>query len=290
MGQKVFDKALAPSASVSDMFMIDPREIQIREEYNGRHEEPEVDDLIEDFMNPNIGQIVPVTVTKDDGAPVLLAGHRRYRAAIAVTKAKNGPFDGVFKLKCTYYRGKPLECFMLTVRENLNRKEVSPTCDGWNISKFRNFGMSDEDIAIKVYGRKSLDGKPDTKWIEDRAAMIDLTPEAMEAVASGIVKPSAVVALAKMKKQAQRDLIRDNAGKITTAVIKRVTSPVAQSDAAQSVPIAPAKRKQANTANCCEILDRYIGMELPKHILAMTPQAAVREVLRQVSDEIECGQ
>ncbi len=282
----------APSATNGSMYLIDPREIEIREEYNGRHEEPSVDELIEDFMNPSIGQIEPVILTKDDRAPVLLAGARRWRAAIEVTKRRKGPFDGVFKLKCIYFRGTPIECFILTVKENLNRKEVSPTCDGWNISRFRNFGMSDEDIASKVYGRKALDGKPDTQWIRDRVAMVDLTPEALEAVASGRVKPSAIVALAKMKKQAQRDLILDNAAKITTAVIKRAAAPAPQLDATEPAAKAPVKRQMAKEGTCdaCETIDRWIGLELPPHILSQGVQAAVRNVLRQLSDEIRCGE
>lgn len=286
MSKEVFSSEIA---SRVNSYLIDPREILIREEFNGRHEEPEVDDLIEDFMNPSVGQIVPVTITKDDGSPVLLAGHRRWRAAIEVTKRKQGPFDGIFKLKCVYFRGTPLECFVLTVRENLNRKEVSPLSEGWNISKFRNFGMSDEDIAVKVYSRKTLDGKPDIRWIEDRAAMIDLAPEALAAVVNGHVKPSAVAALAKMKKQAQRDLVKDNAGKITTAVIKRASTPSPQETTSEASPTPTAKRKWDKKA-FCELIQTYIDADLPPHTAKMSAENAVRTVLGQIQEEIECGQ
>ena len=275
----------APSATNGSMYLIDPREIQIREEYNGRHEEPSVDDLIEDFLNPSMGQLEPVLLTKDDDrAPVLIAGHRRYRAAIEVTSRKKGPFDGVFKLKCVYFRGSPIECFMMTVRENLNRKEISPTCDGWNILKFRNFGMSDADIAIKVYGRKTVDGKPDVRWIEDRAAMADLTPEAAEAVSSGRVKPSAVVALAKMKKQAQRDLVKDNAAKITTAVIKRAEAPAPPLSTGTAPPKPPAPRKWTEQA-FRNLVDKFMMDELPPRLCGKPCDVAIRTVLREI---LEC--
>ena len=269
----------APSATNGSMYLIDPREIQIREEYNGRHEEPPVDDLIDDFMNPKIGQIEAVILTKDeDRMPVLIAGHRRYRAAIRITEKKAGPFDGVFKLKCTYFRGTPMECFMLTVRENLNRKEVSPACDGWNITRFRNFGMPDEDIAIKVYGRRTLDGKADVKWIEDRAALIDLTPEALEAVASGRVKPNAITSLAKMKQQAQRDLLRENAAaKITTAAIKRAAAPSPPSDTGTPAPTPSAKRKW-DAGAFRAVLHRYLSI----HIHGMKAEAEIRDILEEI--------
>lgn len=292
MSQKVFDRSLVPSATTSDLFLIDPREVQIREEYNGRHDEPDCEDLIADFLDPKIGQNTPVIITKDDGAPVLIAGHRRWRAAIAVTKKKQGPFDGVFKLKCVYFRGTPLECFILTVKENRNRKEPKPIDDGYNISKFRNFGMTDEDIA-KIYGVQTLDGKPDVRWIEDRAAMVDLTPEAQEAIAEGRVKPSAVPALAKLRKQAQRDLVKDREQKVTAAAIKRAALPTPEpngtsSHTSEPAPSRPAKRQRAKK-DFCELLQRTIDAQIPPHIQKMSVENAIRTVLGEMKDELECG-
>lgn len=288
MSQKVFDKTLAPSASTSDMFLIDPREILLRDEYNGRHDEPDCDDLVSDFLDPKIGQNTPVIITKDDGAPVLIAGHRRWRAAMAVTKKKQGPFDGVFKLKCVYFRGTPLECFILTVKENRNRKEPKPIDDGYNISKFRNFEMDDEAIA-RIYGVQTLDGKPDTKWVEDRAALVDLTPEAQEAVAQGRVKPSAVTALAKLRKQAQRDLVKDRESKVTAAAIKRASQPESSETAAEPPVTRPARQKWDKPAFCA-LLQRVIDGKLPPHIARMDAENAIRTVLGEMKDEMECGQ
>lgn len=290
---KIFNRELAPSEAVYDGKMLDPREIRIDAELNGRHECPPIDDLVADFLNPAIGQIQPVLITKDDdGAPLLKAGNRRWRAAMEVTRLKQGPYEGVFRLKCQYVKGSPLECFVLTIKENLGRVEALPIDDGYNISRLRvNFGMSHEDIALKVYGRKLTDGSPDVKWVKDREALSDLAAEAAEAVTGGRVKPSAVLELAKLSKTAQRALLKSTEGKITTAVIKRATAPTPQSDNIQTIAAAPAKRKQGKTAICdaCEVIDRYIGMELPKGILDMSVQSAVRQVLRQLSDDIHCG-
>lgn len=290
MSQKVFDKSLAPSASNFDGFMIDPREIVIREEFNGRHDEPDCEDLIADFLDPKIGQNTPVIITKDDGAPVLVAGHRRWRAAMHITKKKAGPFDGVFKLKCTYFRGTPIECFILTVKENRNRKEPKPIDDGYNISKFRNFGMSDEEIATRVYGVQTLDGKPDVKWVEERAALVDLTPEAQEAVAQGRVKPSAVSALAKLRKQAQRDLVKDRDAKITTAAIKRAAAPsVNGTEAAHAatLPTPSAPPKKWTKKEFVELIDLYLESDIPARIKGMGCENAVRVILGEMRDEVE---
>jgi hypothetical protein len=300
---KIFDKTLAPSESVYDGKMLDPREIRINAEFNGRHELPAIDDLLSEF--PTIGQLFPVLITKDDdGAPVLLDGHRRYRAAIELTRLKKGPHQdangnsGVFKLKCQYFKGTPSECFIATVKANSSRAESLPIDDGYNVSKLHNtFGMSYEDIAVQVYGRKLTDGSPDVKWVQEREALSDLAAEAAEAVSGGRVKPSAVLELSKLSKTAQRSLLKSTEGKITAAVIKRASAPPASvngtgttSDASADAPRAGKPPKTAwDKKAVCAKLQEWIDMDLPLHIARMDAENAIRTVLAQIQEEIQCG-
>lgn len=305
---KIFDRELAPSETVYDGKLLDPRHIRINPELNGRHEEPTTDDLEEDFLNPSIGQLAPVLITKDDdNAPLLLAGHRRWRAAMKITLAGKGPYAGVFKLRCQYYKGSPLECFILTVKENTSRRETLPIDDGYNVSRLRNnFGMSYEDIAMKVYSRILADGSPDVKWVQEREALSDLAAEAAEAVTGGRVKPSAVLELAKMSKTAQRNLLKSTEGKITAAIIKRATAsangtapstPAATSgtgttsDAPSDAPRAGKSQTGGKWSNVtvCAKLQEWIDMNLPPHIARMDAENAIRTVLGQIQNEIQCG-
>lgn len=294
---KIFDKTLAPSESVYDGKMLDPREIRINAEFNGRHELPPIDDLLSEF--PTIGQLFPVLITKDDdGAPVLLDGHRRYRAAIELTRLKKGPHtdaagnSGVFKLKCQYFKGSPSECFIATVKANSSRAESLPIDDGYNISKLHNaFGMTYEDIAVQVYGRKLTDGSPDVKWVQEREALSDLAAEAADAVTGGRVKPSAVMALAALSKTAQRSLLKSTEGKITAALVKRAAAPQPSettADASVSPPRSSKATKWDKTTVCAKIQE-WIDMDLPPHIAKMDAENAIRTVLAQIQEEIQCG-
>lgn len=291
---KIFDKTLAPSESVYDGKMLDPREIRINEEFNGRHELPPIEDLLSEF--PTIGQLFPVLITKDDeGAPVLLDGHRRWRAAIELTRLRKGPFDdakgkGLFKLKCQYFKGTPTECFIATIKANASRAESLPIDDGYNISRLLlRFEMSYEEIAVKVYGRTLADGTPDVKWVKEREALSELAAEAAEAVAGGKVKPSAVLELAKLSKNAQRQLLKSTEGKITTAVVKRAATPQPTKITTDAAPARPAKQKWDKKAICAKIQD-WIDLKLPPHIARMDAENAIRTVLAQIQEEIECGQ
>ncbi len=292
----IFTKELVPSYKRVDMHMIDPREMKLDPMFQGRVDPVDVEKFYLDFINPKIGQLQPVTIRKkDDGLPYIVDGAGRWEAAIRATEEGKGPFDGVFKLACKYFVGSDFDAFKATVKANI-RNEPTVRDDAHNVSILHhNFGMSTDDIAITIYNRKDAGGNPDTKWVGDMLVLADLTPEGVAAMKAGRLPVPQALKLAKLAKNAQRSLLKDQATAktITSAAIKRAAAPAPQSDATQPPPKAPAKRQPAKTGNscdACETIDRYIGMDLPPHILKMAVQDAVRNVLRQLSDEIHCGQ
>jgi ParB-like chromosome segregation protein Spo0J len=222
----VFDTEKAPSVQRVDSFMIDPREVRLKPEFNGRQVLPPIDDLLEGFLD--VGQIQDCLISRDGGIPVLEAGHRRWRCAIELTKRGKGPFDGVFKLRCKYFKGSELDLFIATVQENSDRVETKPIDDAHNITKFLRLGLSEEEIARRVYRKKTPEGAPDVRWVQDRAALIELSAESVEALNDGTIKNvSAAVALAKLSKTAQKDAVKhskDSGKKLTAASLKKTDS------------------------------------------------------------------
>jgi ParB-like chromosome segregation protein Spo0J len=190
--------------------MIDPRHLKLDPVLNGRVELPDVTKFEADFRNPKIGQIQPITVRKkSDGYAYIVDGVSRWRAALNVTKEKGGTFDdGVFMLRCRYFVGSDSDCFIATIKANI-RNEPKPEDDAHNISiLIHNFSMEEEDVAGRIYGRYTIDNKPDVKWLRDRLALCDLTPEGIEALKSGRLKPKAAVQLAKLAKDEQKALLK----------------------------------------------------------------------------------
>lgn len=281
----LFSKSEFPDYKRVDIHMLDPRSITILPEFNGRRDLPPIDDLLKEFPDPKIGQIMNVVITKREGVPVLLDGHRRWRAALQLTEEKKGPFeDGVFKLRCSNFQGTPLECFIVTVKANASRRESLPEDDGYNISRLiHNFGLSEDDIAVRVYGKTTLDGKPDVKWVRDRMALADLTPEALDALKSGVLKPKAAVALAKLSAKIQRERLASGVP-LTVASIKRDGLSPLQAPAVQD---GGGVKSKFGRVEACALVQKYIDTDVSGFVAEMSAENAVRTILGDLLVEMQ---
>lgn len=281
----LFDKEQYPDYKRVDVHMLDPRSIKILPEFNGRKNLPPIDDLLRDFLK--VGQLVNCIITKRDGEPVLLAGHRRWRAALKLSEEKKGPHGaGVFKLRCSSYLGTPMECFKVTLKENI-RQPTEPEDDGYNMMKLAtNFDMSEEDIAV-FFERYTADGKPDVKFVQERMALASLAPESLSALKAGIVKPSAAVALAKLSQKVQRDKLKRLAEgeKLTVASLKRDATPVEDAEPTDAPPRKPSLHKPT-LAHVKAMIQTAIDDGVTVEISKMSVENAVREVLGGLLDAL----
>jgi ParB-like chromosome segregation protein Spo0J len=209
-----------------------PENIIIMPELNGRHEHTDVEDLAADIAAH--GQIEPVGIRKSDqGLPVLIYGHRRYRA-VCLLNERNP--EQPRKLLCTYTPLTDMEAFMMAIRENRCRKDVSPIDDCANITTLRKlFALTDEDIAAVYFPEAKTDEEKAEalRFVKQRAALVELAPEAAQAVRDGRVKITAAVGLAKLTKDQQRTKVAGT-GKVK---VKDVTKAAASQPTEQ--PTAP---------------------------------------------------
>lgn len=253
-----------------------PSDIKFNPDLNGRHELPEIEWLVKSMVQH--GQLQPVSIKNNGGTPWLHIGHSRWRAALEINKRKLTPVP--FKLRCVYFKGSEMDAFRATVAENRDRNATTPIDDAHNCARFQRYGMTIEQIASEYH--------EDEKWVKDRLALIELCEEAQRAVVNRTLKPNAAKALAKLSTEAQRDALKSGE-RLTPASIKRIAAPSPASDAGNTPSTPPAKRK-FQKQDFCDILSRYLASDLPKHVLEMTVENAVRTVLGEISDEIECGQ
>ena len=228
-----------------------PENILIVPELNGRHEHTDVETLAADIAKN--GQLVPVICRKSDqGLPVLVAGHRRYRA-ICLLNERNP--EQPMRVKFEYAAVSEVEAFSMAIRENRNRKDVSPIDDCANIITLRKrFNSTDEDIAAVYFPEAKTDEEKAEalRYVKQRAFLIELAPEAADAVREGRVKLTAAVGLAKLTKDQQRETVA-RPGKVRVSDVAkkpiREAKPAevpAASHAPALVPVAPTTNGNGN--------------------------------------------
>jgi len=130
-----------------DVFFIDPQEIIVDEELNGRwtpHDGEAVEDMAKSFEAE--GQLQPVQVRKvADNRVQLVLGYRRHRAALLYNQRHP---DSPMKLKCVVVTVNDEEAFRRNIVENKQRAETTPIDDAFNHRRLREeFGWTDARIA-----------------------------------------------------------------------------------------------------------------------------------------------
>ena len=202
----------------SSQYAAYPEDILIDPELNGRHEHTSVEELAADIAANE--QLQPVVCRKDEkGRPVLSFGHRRYRA-ICLLNERNP--KNPRKILFVYKRMDAGEAFVAAIGENRFRKDVSPIDDAANIEILRRrFGKTDEDIAAIYFPEATTEeeAKAALRFVKDRSALIELAPEAAQAVRDGRIKVTAAKALSKLTREQQRIKV-SKAGKIKGADVK----------------------------------------------------------------------
>jgi ParB/RepB/Spo0J family partition protein len=238
-----------------------PENIIIMPELNGRHEHTDIEGLAADIRAN--GQIQPVGIRKNDqGLPLLIYGHRRWRAITLLNERY--PAERRY-IKCTYTSAtSDAEAFQMAIRENRCRKDVSPIDDCANMRTLENkFSYNHEDIA-KVYFPEAVteaELAEALRYVKQRLALKELAPEAVEAVREGRAEITAAVGLAKMTKDQQREVVA-KPGKIKVKdVVKSKPAPTVQ-----PVEAAPIEGESFDPA-----LDTPVTIEYEKPSTPIAP-------------------
>ena len=235
-----------------------PEEILIDPELNGRHEDTDVETLAADIETNE--QLQPVVCRKnEEGNPVLVFGHRRYRA-ICLLNSRNPKSPR--KINFIYRRMTETEAFVAAIGENRFRKDVSPIDDAANIELLRRkFNKGDEEIG-KIYFPEAItedELKQALRFVKDRAALLELAPEASQAVRDGRIKITAAVALSKLSREQQRKKVAKT-GKIKGKDIKAPKP--AKKDTPAAAPVRadefPSKYIPANTQRLYDLVGELI--------------------------------
>lgn len=225
-----------------DVFLIDPDEVVIEPEFNGRSKainHAAVIKYAKDFIDPAIGQIhaIDCRETHDKRAAVT-AGFTRLAAAILV---KHGsPENGIeaiptFKIACTINKCSEQDGFLRNVIENKQRHATSAIDDAQNFRKLRNYGFSDERISSAMNAKIS--------WLEKLEGLLALDNATQDRIHEGQISIADALELVALS-PAERKTVLDDA----KAAAKAKVAPESQPEAAKAAVEAAAK-----------VIDKAIG-------------------------------
>lgn len=216
-----------------------PEDIEIRAELNGRHDKPDIEWLVSDICKH--GQMQPVGIWDDAGAPVLAYGFSRWRAISEINKRKLLPSK--LQIKCTYVRCNEQGAFIRNISENRQRNETTPIDDAHNIQRLFDWELDEKEIAQIYFPTAATEDeiKNALRWVRERVNLIKLTPEAEKAMLSGKLNETAAQAIAKLSSAQQRAaLTAAGEGKIKAKDLKKPSSPREKKPA----PIDPELRRR----------------------------------------------
>ena len=258
-----------------------PENVIIKVELSGRSEETDVSELAEDIASR--GQLVSAICRKDDkGWPVLVAGHRRYRAISQLNKDIKDPSKKI-RLKFNYIAVKTEEeALDLTVAENRNRRESSAIDDSYNICIYiSKFGKGFEEIAKKYFPGANTPEKLKiaVNWVKERQKLIELTPDAQDKLRKGEFSTTAAIQLAKLQPEEQNKLIKAK---------EKKGEKIKVADAKKAVEeVKPVKhRKEIAENSPVKVLERYkvlasLAGDLAAELLSDEPDT---EVIRDFAE------
>ena len=178
-------------------YLFDPKELIVKPELNGRHEAPDIEELIADIVRR--GQLEPGVVRNDGGKAVLSAGFSRWRAIMEINKRKLTPVPLAFR--AIFRKGNELDGFLANISENRFRKQTTQLDDAYNVKRLEDWGQTEEQIA-EIY-------LTDVKWVRKMMKLVALDPAAQKAVASGKIKSAAIAAVSKLTTEQQRKVVKE---------------------------------------------------------------------------------
>lgn len=98
-----------------------PEDLDVDPALNGRHNLPDIEDLIQSILA--VGQIQAVSIRKTGGRPSLTAGFSRWRAVAEINK--RGLTPSPTTLRCSYTQFTEKQAFLANIAENRVRNQTT---------------------------------------------------------------------------------------------------------------------------------------------------------------------
>lgn len=189
-----------------ESYTFDPADIVIKPDLNGRHDHPDLTELRQSIEEN--GQLEPVVVRSESGKPVLIMGFSRWQAICAINKGRK-PADRM-KIKAVFADVNERDGLILNYEENRRRNQTTPLDDGYLFARLEKRALTIPEIAARLHLEPT--------FIKRRLKLIAAEPEVQAAVASGRLKPTAAIKIAKLSSEVQREAVKGN-GAVSSATV-----------------------------------------------------------------------
>ena len=187
----------------TDMFFVDPRDIIVGHEGNGRFKPPTDEQILERAQSMlDVGQLQPILIYKKDEEIHVSAGFTRTLAGkLIVEKLKPAAIGEGFMLQCKLTECNSEEAFIRNVAENLERNNTTPMDDAKNQRRLREeMGWSDERIANFYHLSSS--------YVHYLRKLLTLNSVIQDKVHDGIIGVSHAIGLAELSEAEQKQALK----------------------------------------------------------------------------------
>lgn len=184
-----------------DEFLIDPKEIAVDDELNGRwdkHSEADIESMIHSFATEGQLQAVQVRRVQDNRVQLVL-GYRRHAAALLHNQRNP---ESPMKLRCRVVQVNDEEAFRRNVVENRERKDATPVDDAYNQRRLREqYGWNENQIAEFYHYSAS--------YVSTLAKLLTLPKKVQRQVHEKKLSVATATAVADLAPTEQEEVLKD---------------------------------------------------------------------------------
>lgn len=245
---------------IQETVLIDPSEIVVHHDLRGRKVKPKKEEI--KLLAKTIadeGQLQPVGLRELSDEEKKDHEGKKYITVFGSSRCEaiqyHNEQEGVkpLKVEARIYDGSQFDLFLMTVHENLDRRDTTPVDDAFNQQRMRELNPDIKDIQIaKIYGCSAA-------WVSSLKKLLESSAKVQAAVAQGVLSPSAAIEVSSLKKKDQDKALEKaqekfGSEKLSRDQIRRVAHTVdSDSSSSEGGVNSPVRKKMRSNKEIFEV-------------------------------------
>lgn len=177
-GQADHQPTSTPEAALGHLVYRTHAQIKPGPNYRKTFDLESLNELAASIKEHGLLQNIVIFPSDDEGIHELHAGERRWRAIKLLIE--RGDWDETRPIPCLIAEARGKDALIVSLCENIQRKEVSPLEEGAAFQRLMEYGLTTQEIAAAIH--------LSVRTVQDRLQLwTDLTPDAKEQLSAGAV-------------------------------------------------------------------------------------------------------